>query len=60
MSNINRGIEALGDLGGLVANPQTPEDFYHNARIHELGGDYGNARQAYLKFFSFGLDKLDP
>lgn len=60
VSNINRGIEALGDLGGLVANPQTPEDFYHNARIHELGGDYGNARQAYLKFFSFGLDKLDP
>jgi hypothetical protein len=60
VSDINRGIETLGDLGGLVANPETPEDFYHNARIHELGGDYGNARQAYLKYFSFGLDKLDP
>jgi len=55
--------EAFADLsrqGGVIAEPETPEEHYHNARIHELGGDYGNARRSYLAYFGFDLDYLDP
>jgi len=50
----------LGKQGGLIADPQKPEEFYHNARIHELGGDMVNARAAYLAFARFGVDAVDP
>ncbi|MBK8456134.1 MAG: methyl-accepting chemotaxis protein [Phyllobacteriaceae bacterium] len=50
----------LGKQGGLIAEPSRPEEFYHNARIHELGGDMVNARAAYLAFARFGVDAIDP
>lgn len=50
----------LGKQGGLIAEPTKPEEFYHNARIHELGGDMVNARAAYLAFARFGVDAIDP
>lgn len=50
----------LGRQGGLIAEPAKPEEFYHNARIHELGGDMVNARAAYLAFARFGVDAIDP
>lgn len=59
------GGQALGQ-GGVIANPQSAEDYYHNARLHELGGDYGNARRAYLQYFRLdnpggaGYTQLDP
>lgn len=45
---------------GVIANPSYPEDHYHNARIHELGGDYPAARRSYLGYFAKDLGKLDP
>jgi hypothetical protein len=51
---------SLAKQGGVIAQPTTPEQHYHNARVHELGGDYGNARQSYLAYFGFDLDSLDP
>lgn len=50
----------LGKQGGLIAEPQRPEEFYHNARIHELSGDMVNARADYLAFARFGVDAIDP
>lgn len=50
----------LGKQGGLIAEPTRPEEFYHNARIHELGGDMVNARADYLAFARFGVDAIDP
>lgn len=52
--------ESIGKQGGIIRNPQTGEEFYHNARIYELNGDYGNARKAYVKYFTFKENKLDP
>ncbi len=60
VDEIREGVEAVADLGGIIANPEAPQDFYHNARLHEQGGDYAKARQSYSRFFSFDLDLVDP
>jgi outer membrane murein-binding lipoprotein Lpp len=45
---------------GLVDNPSSPEEFYRNARLQELAGNYSAARQSYLAYFRFDLPLLDP
>lgn len=63
-SEIKSKIDDIADSafkqGGIISNPQTAEEFYHNAWLFEKNGDYGNARKAYVKYFSFNTDKLDP
>lgn len=44
-------VDVATNDNGIIRQPQTAEDYYHNARLHELGGDYGNARRAYLQYF---------
>jgi uncharacterized caspase-like protein len=44
----------------LVENPQRPHEFYANARLREIKGDYPKARQDYLKYFAFGEPQVDP
>lgn len=44
----------------IVEKPTRPHEFYANARMRELQGDYPKARQDYLKFFAFGEEKVDP
>jgi tetratricopeptide (TPR) repeat protein len=46
--------------GGLVAQPTTPHDFYHNAQIYELDGDYTKARKAYEAYLNFNESFVDP
>jgi len=60
VENMGASFEALAKQGGVIPNPETPEEHYHNARIHELGGDYGNARRSYLAYFNSDLEYLDP
>jgi antitoxin component YwqK of YwqJK toxin-antitoxin module len=60
LEEIQKGFSTLAKEGGVIPNPTRPEQIYHNARIQELGGDYGNARQSYGKYFSFKLDFIDP
>ena len=60
LAEIQKGFTALTQSGGVIANPTRPEQFYHNARIQEQGGDYGNARKSYNLYFSFKLEFLDP
>ncbi len=52
--------EGIGNDGGIIQNPTSPEDHYHNARLQELGGDYSAARRSYLEFFKSDLPRLDP
>ncbi len=63
-SEIKNKIDDIADAafkqGGIISNPQTAEEFYHNAWLFEKNGDYGNARNAYVRYFSFNVDKLDP
>ena len=57
LSEIRKGF---GSSKGVISNPASPEEYYHNARIHELGGDYSAARRSYLEFFKSDLNMLDP
>jgi hypothetical protein len=60
VEDIASGFEKLSGLGGVIPNPERPDQFYHNARIHELGGDMLNARQSYLGFARFNVEAIDP
>ena len=53
-------FEGLAGSGGVIPNPKTPEEHYHNARIHELGGNFGAARKAYADYLQANLEVLDP
>lgn len=53
-------IQAGVGSGGIINNPDSPEDYYHNARVQELSGDYAAARRSYLEYFNSDLPILDP
>jgi hypothetical protein len=53
-------FEALSSNGGVIQNAKTPEEHYHNARIHELGGNFGAARKEYNDYLFSNLEALDP
>ena len=57
---IRDGFRSLTKLGGIVPDPDTPQEVYHNARVYEQRGDYGNARKSYARFFAYDLDLVDP
>jgi TolA-binding protein len=57
---IAKGFAALASQGGTIADPRRPDEFYHNARAQELGGDMANARRSYLAFANFDVDAIDP
>lgn len=44
----------------IVDTPTQPHEFYSNARLKEIRGDYPGARQDYLKYFAFGMPQVDP
>jgi methyl-accepting chemotaxis protein len=60
IENIQDGFQSLSKAGGIIDNPSLPQEVYHNARVYEQRGDYGNARKSYVKFFDYELDLVDP
>lgn len=60
IDTIAKGFAALAAQGGTIAEPKRPDEFYHNARVQELGGDMLNARRSYLGFANFDVDAIDP
>ena len=50
----------LSNRSLIVEKPTRPHEFYANARMRELQGDYLLARQDYMKFFAFGESYVDP
>src|SRR3954471_1962214 len=53
-------FEALSSNGGVIANAKTPEEHYHNARVHELGGNFSAARKEYTDYLFSNLEAIDP
>ncbi|PZR73736.1 MAG: hypothetical protein DLM73_10290 [Chthoniobacterales bacterium] len=53
-------FEALSSNGGIIQNAKTPEEHYHNARIHELGGNFSAARKEYTNYLFSNLEAIDP
>jgi hypothetical protein len=60
LEKIAQRFESLSTSGGLITNAKTPEEHYHNARIHELGGNFTAARKEYTEYLSSNLEALDP
>ena len=59
-------LEAIRDsflaaerTSGLVSDPQTPGEMYHNARVWERRSNYGAAREQYLSLFATDIDFVD-
>jgi tetratricopeptide (TPR) repeat protein len=59
IEDIAKRFETIASTGGVIAAPKTPEEHYHNARVHELGGNFTAARKAYSEHLSSDLDLLD-
>ena len=57
---IASGFATLSQQGGVIADPERPDQFYHNARAYEQSGDMLNARRSYLAFAGFDVDAVDP
>jgi hypothetical protein len=57
---IAKRFDSLGSTRGIIASPKTPEEHYHNARVHELGGNFTAARKEYSEYLTANLEALDP
>jgi hypothetical protein len=60
LERIAQRFESLASSGGLIPGAKTPEEHYHNARIHELGGNFSAARKEYAEYLSANLEAIDP
>jgi len=60
VETIAKRFDSLGGARGLVPSPKTPEEHYHNARVHELEGNFSEARKEYAEYLSANLEALDP
>jgi hypothetical protein len=60
LEKIAQRFESLASTGGLITAAKTPEEHYHNARVHELGGNFSAARKEYAEYLSSNLEALDP
>lgn len=59
-ADIQQAFAALQSNQSIVEDPQTPQEWYSNARLYQLRGDTANAITAYEGYFSFGLEYVDP
>ncbi|MCZ8374125.1 MAG: adenylate/guanylate cyclase domain-containing protein [Beijerinckiaceae bacterium] len=53
-------FDRLAKSGGIVRDPKTAPELYHNARSFEARGEAAAARRDYLAFAALGTDHLDP
>lgn len=53
-------IDQIDSNAGIISAPSSYNDFYHNARVHELGGNMLEARKDYEKYFETNLSYIDP
>src|SRR4051794_25577700 len=60
LDDIAKRFDSLNATGGIIPNAKTPEEHYHNARVHELGGNFSAARNEYSQFLASNLDVIDP
>ena len=60
LEKIAERFESIHSSGGLIAIAKTPEEHYHNARVHELSGNFAAARKEYAEYLSANLEALDP
>lgn len=53
-------FEEASKHNGIIANPESPADHYHNARFAEVTSDFSTARKSYNAFLASGVEYIDP
>lgn len=53
-------IDQIDASAGIISNPKSYNDYYHNAKVHELSGNLLEARKAYEQYFQTNLFYYDP
>jgi Cytochrome c biogenesis factor len=59
VGRIEEKIDQLSKGGTVIPNPQTPEEYYVNARFYEVKGNTGEAVKAYEKFLEMAPNFVD-
>jgi class 3 adenylate cyclase len=59
-ANPAEAFQKLAQQGGIVPDPKTAPELYHNARLHEARGEAGQARRAYQALALLGHEHIDP
>jgi hypothetical protein len=57
---LQAAFATLSSKGSLSPDPQTPQEWYANARLYQFKGDTANAIKAYEGYLAFKLDYVDP
>ena len=60
MSQVLAEIEKVGQTGGLISNPNTYAEFYHNARLLQQRGEVDLAMRNYEQALAEGYLFVDP
>ncbi|MDP6954273.1 MAG: hypothetical protein QGF53_16090, partial [Alphaproteobacteria bacterium] len=60
LADLGAGLRSLANVGGLVAEPSAPAEYYHNARLLSQRGEVDRALEQYRGLFSFPLTYADP
>lgn len=60
MDDLAKLFEEASKNDGIIANPQSPADHYHNARFSEVKADFATARKSYNAFLASGVEFIDP
>lgn len=53
-------IESISQAGGLIVEPSTYSEYYHNARLLQQRGEVDLAMDAYENALSIGFNFIDP
>ena len=60
MAEVLQEIERVGEIGGLITNPNTYAEFYHNARVLQQRGEVDLAMRNYEQALAEGYLFVDP
>ncbi|NRP49123.1 hypothetical protein XMV201_000874 [Aliiroseovarius sp. xm-v-201] len=60
MAQVLAEIEKVGQTGGLISNPNTYAEFYHNARLLQQRGEVDLAMRNYEQALAEGFPFVDP
>lgn len=60
LEDMSAAFENAGKSGVIIPTPATPAEHYHNARMHELKGDFCSASKSYNAHLASGVEFIDP
>ncbi|MFT3808841.1 MAG: STY4199 family HEPN domain-containing protein [Micropepsaceae bacterium] len=59
IGEIADAFKRIDKNGGVIENPTSPAEHYHNALVYQERGDTANARKEYMAFAEADVDAID-